>query len=240
MGISRSGDYRLPGPLKCFVGNVVLGVARRMPSWLLYRLVRDHSGYQVSTETEGGDHQGVSTRKLEAMRLPSDLNGKSVIDLGCAEGFFCSECANRGAWTVMGVDSSLSRLLYGTYVASKEGLNIKYRMDVFPKYRLSGTFDYVICLSLLHHSLSSSDIWKVLVSDERVSDLSILRDQLKVPESLTSDGGTCIVEMPYEYDEPEQERLVVDFEVFNGELKRAGFANSVCMGSWDYNPKHRE
>ena len=141
---------------------------------------------------------------------------------------------------MLGVDSSVSRLLYGTHMASRKGLHIKYRMSVFPKHGVSDTFDYVICLSLLHHSLSSSDIWKVLVSDECIGDLGVLRDQLKILRSLTAAGGTCIVEMPYEYDEPELERQVVDFDRFNAELKRAGFANAICVGSWNYNPKHRE
>jgi SAM-dependent methyltransferase len=238
--LSSSGDYGLPGPLTCLLGNVTLRMARFVPSWFLYPLVRSHSSYQVSRNTEVAGFQGFSANKLEAMPLPSNLSGKSVIDVGCSEGFFCCECAKRGASTVLGVDSSLGRLLYGSYVASKEGLNVKYRMDVFPSYRLSGTFDYVICLSLLHHSLTTSDIWKVLVSEECVADLATLRQQLKLLRSLTSHNGTCIVEIPYEYDNPELERQVVDFEVFNSEMKAAGFADSNCVGSWDYNPKHRE
>jgi hypothetical protein len=122
----------------------------------------------------------------------------------------------------------------------KDGLNVRYRMDVFPSRRLTGTFDYVICLSLLHHSLENRNIWKVLVSDECIGDLTTLRHQLKLLRSLTSDHGTCIVEIPYEYDNPELERQAVDFEAFNGEMKAAGFASSGCLGSWDYNPKHRE
>jgi hypothetical protein len=31
---------------------------------------------------------------------------------------------------------------------------------------MQGKFDYVLCLSVLHHSLSKKDLWKVLVQNQ--------------------------------------------------------------------------
>jgi hypothetical protein len=141
---------------------------------------------------------------------------------------------------VVGVDSSLGRLLYGMHAASQDGVDVKYTMDVFPSSRIRGSYDYVLCLSLLHHCLSTSNVWKVLVSEELSDDRARLRDQLKFLRTLTATSGTCIVEMPYEYDNPETERQVVDFDRFADEMKAVGFSAVECVGSWDYNPAHRQ
>ena len=171
--------------------------------------------------------------------MPSDLKGKSVVDIGCSEGFFSQECAKRGAAPVLGVDSSLGRLLYASFTALNGGLNIRYRMGVFPDLGIRGTFDYVLCLSVLHHSLSKKDVWKVLLMQEFADELAILRKQLRRLRSLTADKGTCILEIPYEYDDPAAERKTVDFQLLNAELNTAGFARARCLGAWDYNPDHR-
>src|SRR5687767_12310274 len=97
MRLTPSGDYALPGPLKCLAGNIALTFARLLPPRLLHPIVRDHLSYQVSGAGEIDNFQGISLNKLDAMRLPPTLAGKSVIDLGCSEGFFCRECAKRGA-----------------------------------------------------------------------------------------------------------------------------------------------
>ena len=171
--------------------------------------------------------------------MPSNLQGKSVIDIGCSEGFFCRQCAKIGAGPVAGVDTSLSRLLCASFIALQEGLNIRYRMGVFPAQKPSGRYDYVLCLSVLHHSLIKKDVWKVLTLDEFADDLRVLRDQFQILRSLTAEKGRCVVEMPYEYDDP-AERQEVDFERFNAELKKAGFARAHRVGSWEYKPKFQK
>jgi SAM-dependent methyltransferase len=47
-----------------------------------------------------------SNRKLERIKLPTSLKGKSVLDIGCNEGFFCAEAVRRGATRVLGLDNS--------------------------------------------------------------------------------------------------------------------------------------
>ena len=239
MEYSRSGEYKLPGRIYRLAGNLALGMVPWVPSRVLDPFVRSRSYYQVFGDREVGDHQGLSIRKWEAMQMPSDLKGKSVIDIGCSEGFFCQECAKRGAAPVVGVDSSLGRLICASVIALKEGLTIRYRMGVFPDLGTRDTFHYVLCLSVLHHSLSQKDIWKVLLMEEFANDLAILRKQLKRLRSLTADEGKCILELPFEYDDPAAERKAVDFQILNAELKTAGFASSRCLGAWDYNPEHR-
>jgi len=235
---TRSGDYKLPSALKCFVGNLLISVAKCMPQTLCRQFLRRHSYYQVFNEAELGDQQGLSINKWKAMQMPSDLSGKSVLDIGCADGFFCQLSARMGASRVLGVDSAPGRLLRARLSAIEEGLNIRYRMDIFPSRRLRDKFDYVLCLSVLHHSLLRKDFWRVLTQDECRDDLATLRENLKSLRALTSHGGKCLIELPYEYDDP-AERHEVNFDRFNKELIGARFLNATCLGPWEHNEKYR-
>ncbi len=233
---TRSGEYKLPGPLKGCLGNVLIHIAKCAPGAVRRRFLQRGSYYQVFNEEELGDQQGVSMNKWKAMQMPSNLSGKSVLDIGCADGFFCRLCAQKGAKMVLGIDSAIGRLLRARFMALEEGLNINYRIDVFPSRNLHRQFDYVLCLSVLHHSLVSKDLWKVLTDEQCVEDLSTLQNLLGVLKDLTAPGGSCVIEMPYEYDDP-GERLEVDFERFNQELLKAGFRNATCFGTWEHNEK---
>ena len=51
--------------------------------------------YQIFSENSRGDSK--SFEKLEKLGIPEKLENKSVLDLGCNEGFFCFECERRGA-----------------------------------------------------------------------------------------------------------------------------------------------
>lgn len=236
---TASGEYRLPGPFYCFAGNVLLRAVRWLPSRLRRHYVRGRRGYQTFSEAELVDQEGLSIKKWEALQMPADLSKKSVLDVGCSEGFFCRQAAKNGAGPVVGLDTGLGRLICASSIALEEGLNIRYRRAVFPRRLPRGKYDYVLCLSVLHHSLSTRDLWKVLALDEFAEDRLVLRRQLRVLRELTADGGKCVVEMPYEYDNP-AEREEVDFERFNAELTGAGFSRARCLGSWDYNPKFKQ
>lgn len=64
-------------------------------------------GYQ-SFENEKGDSN--SLEKLRKLAFPQDMTGKTFLDIGCNEGFFCLEAVRRGAIEVVGVDSDAAVL----------------------------------------------------------------------------------------------------------------------------------
>jgi SAM-dependent methyltransferase len=235
---TRSGDYVLAGRLSQRVGNAVLRAANFVPLALGQWFVTRRGGYYQVTGTDVAGSQGISDKKWEAMQMPADLRGKSVLDIGCSEGFFAQHCAERGAGPVVGVDNSLGRLLISTFRSRQAGLKVEHRMGTFPGPQARGTFDYVLCLSVLHHAMRKKDLWKVLTEEAHGEDLAILRGLLRELRGLTAAGGNCIVEMPYEYDDPDVERRSVDFEMFGRELVAAGFGAVRCLGGWEYNPDH--
>src|SRR3546814_12693090 len=58
--------------------------------------------YQSFPDAAGDSH---TLDKLKALKLP-DLKGKSFLDIGCNEGFFCGFASYQGAERSVGIDRS--------------------------------------------------------------------------------------------------------------------------------------
>jgi hypothetical protein len=87
-----------------------------------------------------------SDAKLKAIQLPADLQGKSFLDLGCNEGYFCFEAQRRGARRIVGIDRSAEFI--GR--ARKRGRGIEFlnrSWTELPDER----FDVIVMLSALHY-----------------------------------------------------------------------------------------
>jgi SAM-dependent methyltransferase len=98
--------------------------------------------------SEQGDSQ--SQEKLDRIKLPGKLNGRSVLDLGCNEGFFCLEAKRRGADRVHGIDSNGGVIAAAKRRAEEEGLDIRFSVFSMDE-ALTEKYDYVLLLSALHY-----------------------------------------------------------------------------------------
>ena len=239
MRLTLSGDYLLPGILSRSIGNLVLfllpwiPMSESMEEWIHKR----HSYYQVFEAQKATI--GRSRTKWDALNLPADLSGKSVLDIGCSEGFFCLESVRNGADTVIGLDSRLISLICAKLLALKHKADIKYQMAVFPNFRLRQQFDYVLCLSVLHHLVSTKDIWKIMSDKNYADDKYKLEQYLRHLCSITKAGGSCFVEMPYEYDEAD-EMQNADFKVFTRSFLKAGFSSAKILCKWIHSEQERK
>ena len=98
-----------------------------------------------------------SQAQLALLHLPGDLSGKTVLDIGCSDGFYSFECERRGAARVLAVDNYSSPL-----VDSPSGFNVAHRLlDSKVEFRQAdlfsldperdGPFDIVLFLGVLYH-----------------------------------------------------------------------------------------
>jgi len=100
-----------------------------------------------------------SARKLHRLRFPSDLRGKTVLDVGAWDGFFSFEAERRGAERVLATDS---------FVWNEQGWGTKRGFDLAKRHLGSrveertvdvldlrpedvGTFDVVLFVGVLYH-----------------------------------------------------------------------------------------
>lgn len=107
---------------------------------------------------EGGPRgQTDSAHKLARLKMPKDLSQKSVLDIGCNEGFFCDQAARRGAREVLGVDIS-DRFLE----EAKRRYNspsISFRKCGWHQLPVE-MFDLILWTSAMHYELDPKRILK--------------------------------------------------------------------------------
>jgi SAM-dependent methyltransferase len=95
----------------------------------------------------GGDDRSATAAAI----LPEDMTGKSVLDVGSKYGFFCFEALKRGAVRAVGVDLDPESLRKSRLLADCLGADASFeRLDI-ESDPIDETFDYVLCLNVLHH-----------------------------------------------------------------------------------------
>lgn len=100
-----------------------------------------------------------SLRKLCAIRMPEDLSGKTVLDIGAWDGFFSFEAERRGASRVMATDDYCwSGKSWGSkkgFDFARETLNSQVEDKLIDVMDIStdtvGSFDIVLFLGVLYH-----------------------------------------------------------------------------------------
>jgi tRNA (mo5U34)-methyltransferase len=96
-------------------------------------------------------------QQLDRIQLPDDLSGKSVLDIGCSDGFFSFECERRGAARVVAIDNFSS-----VYIDKPSGFRVAHELldsqvelilGDFLEMELSelGQFDLVLFLGVMYH-----------------------------------------------------------------------------------------
>lgn len=123
------------------------------------------------------------------LAFPSDMTGKTVLDIGCNAGFYSLQLHSRGA-QVTGVDHDLHYLNQARFAAQVLGADIEYhQLDVYDVDKLDRTFDYVLFMGVLYH------LRYPLLALDKVAKLS--RERLVVQSMIRGVPGTIPVETDY-------------------------------------------
>jgi tRNA (mo5U34)-methyltransferase len=145
--------------------------------------------------TPGQDN---SAGKLPRLKIPENLNGMSVLDIGAWNGFFSFEAERRGARRVLATDSFVWR---SKEFRGKEGfelarkvLNSKVEDMEIDVMDLSadkiGNWDLVFCLGVLYH------LRHPLLALERVSSVTGKQLILETVVELFSENKPAMVFYP--------------------------------------------
>lgn len=97
-----------------------------------------------------------------AMIIPANLKGKSVLDIGAWDGFYSFLCESRGATRILAIDSELHWFKDDPdrpvkdegFQFAKEALNskVEYRtMDAFDIDKLDEKFDIILAYGVIYH-----------------------------------------------------------------------------------------
>lgn len=98
-----------------------------------------------------GNYPAIKWRKFEHA-IPSDLTGRSVLDIGCNAGFYSIEMKRRGAARVLGVDFDEAYLAQARFAAETADVDIEFRkLSVYDVGALGERFDIVLFMGVLYH-----------------------------------------------------------------------------------------
>jgi len=149
---------------------------------------------------EGGEKgQTDSSYKLTRLKVPDNLTGKSVLDIGCNEGFFSNQVLQRDAAKVVGIDMDEKFLSQ-----AKERYN-----DPRATYLLQGwnnlpdgMFDLILWTSAMHYELDPQKILTDIASHLSPDGTFILECGVQIAPrkemlySLRHDGGLWYPTLP--------------------------------------------
>ncbi|MCO6187815.1 TIGR04290 family methyltransferase [Rhizobium sp. L1K21] len=84
--------------------------------------------------------------------IPRDLEGCSVLDIGCNAGFYALEMKRRNAGRVVGIDTDARYLAQARFAAEQCGADIEFRqMSTYDLRQFDEKFDLVIFMGVLYH-----------------------------------------------------------------------------------------
>lgn len=83
--------------------------------------------------------------------FPKSLEGKTILDAGCALGYFCFEAEARGAARVVGVELKEERFRDAMLLKDIKGSRVDFLQRDIILDPLDERFDYVLLLNVIHH-----------------------------------------------------------------------------------------
>jgi tRNA (mo5U34)-methyltransferase len=126
---------------------------RRLEPW--FHAIELAPGVFTKTESVAGEPANHPRETWEIIKdaLPSDLTGKSVLDVGCNAGFYSVEAKRRNAARVVGVDAMRREIMQAEFVRRALDLDIEFRpLSVYDLGVSSvGRFDVTLALGLIYH-----------------------------------------------------------------------------------------
>ncbi|HWC17616.1 MAG TPA: TIGR04290 family methyltransferase [Terriglobales bacterium] len=98
-----------------------------------------------------GDFPNVKWKHI-SKAFPENLDGASVLDIGCNGGFYSIALKQRGAGKVLGVDVDDRYLNQARFAAETLDLDIEFeKRSVYDVDQIAGEFDYVLFLGVFYH-----------------------------------------------------------------------------------------
>jgi 2-polyprenyl-3-methyl-5-hydroxy-6-metoxy-1,4-benzoquinol methylase len=95
------------------------------------------------------DRRSARDHRWHRLVAREDLSGQSVLDIGSRHGELCLDALRRGAASATGLDASSARVRTARRRAGHLGLPAKYLEADFEAWDPPGTYDVVLCRSLL-------------------------------------------------------------------------------------------
>lgn len=160
-----------------------------------------------------------SRKKIEKLCIPKDLTGKTVLDIGCSEGFFLRESIARGASHATGIEFQKERAEACRFVNNLWGYDKKIDVRTEDYMETQGEWDVVLCFSVIHHRVKNRDTWSALIKrDGYKEEYETLMKGFRKVASLARE--MVLFEFPYTYRRTVTSKKEVDYELLCDVLEK--------------------
>jgi tRNA (mo5U34)-methyltransferase len=124
-----------------------------------------------------GDFPNIKWQKV-SQAIPTDLEGATVLDIGCNGGFYSIEMKRRGAGRVLGIDIDERYLKQARFAAHTLGLEIEFeKCSVYQLDSITSQFDYVVFMGVFYHL--RYPLWALDMAVKKVTGKMIFQTMLR-------------------------------------------------------------
>lgn len=160
--------------------------------------------------------------------LPSDLGGKTVLDIGCNAGFYSFEMKRRGAARVVGIDDSEEYLEQARFAARVYGADVEFaKLNVYDVSNLGEKFDLVIFMGVLYH-LRHPLLVLDLLHEHVVKDLLLFQSLLRGSDEVEAPMRDAPFEETAVFDAPSYPRMHFVEHRYAGDPTNWWIPNKAC------------
>jgi len=185
------------------------------------------AGVQTAPDHFLGDYPSVKWRLFEHA-IPENLEGKTVLDVGCNGGFYAIEMKRRGAARVLGIDSDDGYLVQARFAAQICGVDIELRnVSVYDIAALREKFDVVLFMGVLYH-LRHPLLALDLIREHVTRDLFIFQSMQRGVNSVVPVAGDYEFWDEEIFAEPGFPRLYFIEKSYSGDPTNWWIPNRAC------------
>jgi 2-polyprenyl-3-methyl-5-hydroxy-6-metoxy-1,4-benzoquinol methylase len=139
--------------------------------------------------------KGDDRRETRDLIFPNSLEGKSVLDVGCALGYMCFEAEQLGAKRIVGYDLKEKRFEGAKILKDIKSSNVEFHLaDIFAE-TIAEKFDLVLFLNVIHHvpepikalrKLAQLTQEKLIIEFPTLNDIKFKKTISKFDESINN------------------------------------------------------
>ena len=176
------------------------------------------------------DYPNVKWRQF-AHAVPSDLTGRTVLDIGCNGGFYSIEMKRRGAARVIGLDLDARYLEQARFAAEVTGQDIEFRqLSVYDVAALGEQFDIVLFMGVLYH-LRHPLLALDLIHEHVARDLLIFQSMQRGSDAVASVRADYDFFERDHFDEPGYPKLHFIEHEYAGDWTNWWAPNAACSAA---------
>jgi tRNA (mo5U34)-methyltransferase len=188
----------------------------------------DLHGVKTAPEHFLGDYPNLKWQRF-CHAIPSDLTGRTVLDIGCNAGFYSMEMKRRGAARVVGIDFDDDYLDQARFAAEVEDLDIEFqKLSVYDVAALGEKFDIVFFIGVLYH-LRHPLLALDLVHEHVARDKLVFQSMQRGSQALIDIRSDYNFFEPAPFDDPGWPKLHFIERRYSGDPTNWWAPNRACV-----------